>query len=293
MESKIQPILCCVGAAVAGRPTQFLMERAFEAAHCDWRVITVEVQPENFQTALAGMQAMSFTALRFFPELQELAASRLREQTHATLSMVTSAMRRRIQGAEVRWDCWDNQGYGLLDLLTSSAPAASTLLWLHGRSRLTQSLYEALQATSISTGQLIWSDIESPQSATQSATQPATQPTELPSAVCSLNEVPQKLRDALAQLTPLTHLVVVGEGLAEQLPLIRDLQVAGDVTLLLATNQLLTRQRVHEAWPSGKSAIFTESDRLLAAEAYDFRRWTGQPADMDLLRDAYDEYADF
>jgi hypothetical protein len=285
MESKIQPILCCVGAAVAGRPTQFLMERAFEAAHCDWRVITVEVQPENFQTALAGMQAMSFTALRFFPELQGLAASRLREQTHAALSAVTSAMRQRTQGAKDRWDCWDNQGYGLLDLITNSAPAASTLLWLHGRSRLTQSLYEALQATSIATGQLIWSAIET---TTQTTTEP-----ELPSSVCSLTEVPQKLKDALAQPALITHLVVVGEGLAEQLPLIRDLEVAGDITLLLATNQLLTRQRVHEAWPSGKSTIFTESDQLLAAEAHDFRRWTGQPADMDLLRDAYDEYADF
>lgn len=282
MESKIQPILCCMGAAVAGRPTQFLMERAFEAAHCDWRVITVEVQPENFETALAGMQAMSFTALRFFPELQGLAASSLREPTHAALSAVTSAMRHRILGAEDRWDCWDNQGYGLLDLITSAAPAASTLLWLHGRSRLTQSLQEALQATSIATGQLIWSAIETPSAET-----------ELPSAVCSPTEVPQKLKDALAQPNPFTHLVVVGEGLAEQLPLIRDLEVTGDVTLLLATNQLLTRQRVHEAWPSGKSAIFTESDQLLAAEAYDFRRWTGQPADMDLLRDAYDEYADF
>ena len=286
MESKIQPILCCVGAAVAGRPTQFLMERAFAAAHCDWRVITVEVQPENFQTALEGMQAMAFTALRFFPELQPLAASRMVEQSDSTpnliTSMVTSAMRMKVKGAEARWDCWDNHGYGLLDLIANAAPAANMLVWLHERSRLTQSLYDAMLATGFAASQLIWSmaEVESH----------VSEPT---ATIASFEEAQQRIKDAMAQANPITHVVVVGEGLAEQLPLIRNLEVTGEVHLLLATNQLLTRQKVNEAWPSGKSTIFTENDQLIAAEAYDFRRWTGQPADLDLLRDAYDEYADF
>ncbi len=75
MDSRTQPILCCVGEAVAGRPTQFLMERAFAAAHCDWRVITVEVKSTSFQIALDGMRAMHFAAIRLFPEYQTIAAS--------------------------------------------------------------------------------------------------------------------------------------------------------------------------------------------------------------------------
>jgi hypothetical protein len=282
MESKIQPILCCVGAAVAGRPTQFLMERAFAAAYCDWRVITVEVQPENFQTALDGMQAMAFTAVRFFPELQPLAATRMLEQPHTALSTVTSAMRTALKGTEAIWDCWDNHGYGLLDLILSAAPAASTLVWLQGRSRFTQSLFDAMQATNFGPNQLVWSLPEV--SAEESGASATT---------TSLAEAQQSIKDALAQANAITHVVVVGEGLSEQLTLIRDLEVAGDVQLLLATNQLLTRQQVNDAWPRGKARIFTESDQLIAAEAYDFRRWTGQPANLDLLRDAYDEYADF
>jgi hypothetical protein len=108
-----------------------------------------------------------------------------------------------------------------------------------------------------------------------------------------LADVQQSLKDFLGEPNTLTHVVVVGESLASQLPLLSQLAVPGEVQLLLATNHLLTRQQVNDAWTSGKTTIFTENDQLLAAEAYDFRRWTGQQADIDLLSDAYDEYADF
>ena len=288
MGSKTQPILCCVGAAVAGRPTQFLMERAFEAAHCDWRVITVEVQPESFQTALDGMRAMAFTALRFFPELQRLAASLMFKQSLGLLSEVTSAMLLKNNGAHDPWDYWDNLGFGMLDLIGSAAQASGTLLWTHGQSRLTQSLFDAIRVAGYSPSQWLWSDatIDSEKFEQWAPTSPL--PTIIP-----LEDVQQRLKDSLTGPHSITHLVVVGESLVGQLPLLSQLDVAGQVHLLLATNQLLTRQQVIDAWKSGKATIFTENDQLLAAEAYDFRRWTGQPADIDLLRDAYDEYADF
>lgn len=311
MESKIQPILCCVGAAVAGQPTQFLMERAFEAAQCDWRVITVEVQPENFQVALNGMRAMSFTALRFFPELQPLAATLTHQQPPASLGAVTSAMRQGANGKEDQWEYWDNQGFGILDLIESASPPTSTLIWLIGQSRLTTSLYHAIHATGYSPNQLLWSDTtaesavaDMPLLASQPpAIQPASQqPASEPSSsqpsipqpiITPLVDVEQRLKDLLSNANLITHLVVVGESLACQLPRLSQLEVAGEIQLLMATNQRLTRQQVNEAWTSGKATIYSENDQLIAAEAYDFKRWTGLPADLELLRDAYDEYADF
>ena len=288
MESKIQPILCCVGSAVAGQPTQFLMERAFEASHCDWRVITVEVQPENFQTALDGMRVMAFTAIRFFPEFQSLAASLILEQPRPSFSSVTSALRQRGKGKQDCWDYWDNQGFGLLDLIASLAPASSTLLWLHGQSRLTQSLYDAMQVAGYSPGHLLWSEAVAGPEALGELSPVNGRPT-----IASLPDVQQSLNKILTEPNSCTQVVVVGESLASQLPLLSQLEVAGEIQLLLATNQLLTRQQVNDAWTSGSATIITENDQLLAAEAYDFRRWTGQQADMDLLSDAYDEYADF
>ena len=106
MDTKIQPILCCVGEAVAGRPTQFLMERAFATKQFDWRVITVEIRQEDFQTALDGMRAMRFKALRFFPEFQVLAAQHLMDETKPAFETITSAL---WQGE--LWICWDNLGF--------------------------------------------------------------------------------------------------------------------------------------------------------------------------------------
>ena len=280
MDSKTQPILCCVGDAVAGRPTQFLMERAFAARNCDWRVITVEVQQGNFQTALDGMRAMRFKALRFFPEFQFLAASSLLESSTEPFQAVTSAMRRGDS-----WDCWDNQGFGLLDLIAAASPAANVLMWLHGKSRLTYSLANAMQASEYNPGRLLWSDSGSLDRKAGGA--------EASDKELTLADVKESLRESLMAESGLTHLVVIGESLAEQLPLLSEQSVASEMKLMLATNQMLTRQQTIEAWKGGAVSIVSEADQLVAAEAYDYCRWTGQPVDMEMLRDAYDEYADF
>lgn len=56
----LQPILALLGSPVAGNPTQFMMERAFAHHGLDWRYISVEVRPEHLADAVRGMQAMGF-----------------------------------------------------------------------------------------------------------------------------------------------------------------------------------------------------------------------------------------
>ncbi len=89
------------------------------------------------------------------------------------------------------------------------------------------------------------------------------------------------------------QLAIVGEVSTEQLALLSKLQVPSGTNLLLAIDRRLTRQQLSEVWPHGKVTLFTEADQVVAAEAYDFQRWTGKAADLELLRDAYDEYSDF
>lgn len=64
-ESAIQQIVCCMGQPVAGNPTQFMIERAFAAAGLDWRYLTLEVAPDNLETAVAGLRAMGFKGANF------------------------------------------------------------------------------------------------------------------------------------------------------------------------------------------------------------------------------------
>ena len=53
-------MIACLGHPVGGNPTQYVMERAFEAAGVDSRCLTVDVPPEGLAAAIAGMDAMGF-----------------------------------------------------------------------------------------------------------------------------------------------------------------------------------------------------------------------------------------
>jgi shikimate dehydrogenase len=54
-----------MGQPVAGNPTQFMMERAFEAEGLDWRYLTLEVPSEGLADAVRGMKAMGFRGGNF------------------------------------------------------------------------------------------------------------------------------------------------------------------------------------------------------------------------------------
>jgi shikimate dehydrogenase len=61
----LQEIVCCMGQPVAGNPTQFMMERAFDAEGLDWRYLTLEVPPDSLAEAVHGMKAMGFRGGNF------------------------------------------------------------------------------------------------------------------------------------------------------------------------------------------------------------------------------------
>ncbi|QDU95371.1 shikimate dehydrogenase [Lignipirellula cremea] len=65
LESHLQQITCCMGQPVAGNPTQYMMEKAFQAAGLEWRYLTLEVPPEKLADAVAGMKAMGFCGGNF------------------------------------------------------------------------------------------------------------------------------------------------------------------------------------------------------------------------------------
>lgn len=64
-DSAIETLVCCMGQPVAGNPTQFMMEKAFNAAGLDWRYITLEVPAENLADAMKGFRAMGFKGGNF------------------------------------------------------------------------------------------------------------------------------------------------------------------------------------------------------------------------------------
>lgn len=54
-----------MGQPIAGNPTQFMMEKAFDAAGLDWRYLTLEVPPASLADAVRGLRAMGFRGANF------------------------------------------------------------------------------------------------------------------------------------------------------------------------------------------------------------------------------------
>jgi shikimate dehydrogenase len=58
--SPIQEIVGVFGQPVAGNPTQYIVEKAFQRAGLDWRYLTLEVAPQDLADAVRGARAMGF-----------------------------------------------------------------------------------------------------------------------------------------------------------------------------------------------------------------------------------------
>jgi shikimate dehydrogenase len=56
----LQEIVAVLGSPAAGNPSQYLFERSFTAAGLDWRVITCDVALDKLASAIAGIDAMGF-----------------------------------------------------------------------------------------------------------------------------------------------------------------------------------------------------------------------------------------
>lgn len=59
-KSPLQEICALLGQAVAGNPTQYMIEKSFVHHGLDWRYLTLEVTPENLGDAIRGIRALGF-----------------------------------------------------------------------------------------------------------------------------------------------------------------------------------------------------------------------------------------
>ncbi|EAQ82130.1 shikimate dehydrogenase family protein [Blastopirellula marina] len=77
----LQEIVCSLGYPAAGNPTQYVMEKCFEAAGCDWRCLTLEVEPNDFAAALHGAKALGFLGAAIAAPFLQQAVALVDEKT--------------------------------------------------------------------------------------------------------------------------------------------------------------------------------------------------------------------
>lgn len=289
-----QPILCCVGLRVAGKPTQFLMERAIASNELDWRAITVEIRHEDFATALAGMHAMRFVAVRFFPSLHETAVAYVHQAAKLTsfVGAVTSA-----SWTTDGWNGWHNWGLAIHRWAATRIDISQSLCWLHGNSVTSRSMLSALHDLAQQPEAL-------PKSVIWTAPPPA-----LPQELMKLGDGDQMLSVHCVAQDENSESDDSVETAAEQIKaLVMDaaaqaVLIIGDTLPTQFENRLGDEIPIFVAGarPAIESAVahrceqltvLDELDQIVACESYDFERWTGHPIDFTVLRDAYDEYYD-
>ncbi len=63
MDGITEPVLLILGHPIAGNPSQFALERAFESIRASWRVLSCDVAPERIDDAIAGAEVLGFRGL--------------------------------------------------------------------------------------------------------------------------------------------------------------------------------------------------------------------------------------
>ena len=58
MDGITEPVVLILGHPIAGNPSQFALERAFDSMQLQWRVLSCDVSPERIGAAIVGAEVL-------------------------------------------------------------------------------------------------------------------------------------------------------------------------------------------------------------------------------------------
>lgn len=280
--SSLQEIVCLLGQPVAGDPTQFMMERAFERAGLDWRFLTFEVHPDRLAAALNGADALGFYgALLIAPHHRAATALVKPLSTAAEVSGTVNLLRRR--EAALHGD--NTLGAGALAAVRSVIDPAGKRVVLLGAGGAASSIAAELISSGIAALTIVNRTLD------------------------RAEQLADRLRSALANsATPVPIDVVEWKG---EHVLAADTEIVIHATSL---NQTDLAARVPLKWPTSAGLVVVDlsynpvEPRILREakerhfvrvaglsvfieqSALTFAALTGLPADRALLQDAVEEF---
>ncbi len=291
MDNRTQPILCCVGAEVAGEPTQFLMERAASASHWDWHVITVEVAPDMLPKAWEGMVVMRFSAVRFFQPHQSSAMHLVTTPVPMTCLSAASLLR----CAPVRVGrCGTIAAQLCRSCCGLACPGKKTICWLHGNTSRTRSFLVA--CANDPPRHILWTGSQAAAHTAAGTSLPEALAAKLPLKIIPSEgeaEIGAWLAAQFAEDSQPQAVVHAGEVESRHFDTLASCQPETGCMLLVVAGTPGTRRKLSDLWRAGEVTILAPADVVVAEEAYDQVRWTGQSTNIEVLKEAYDEYADF
>jgi hypothetical protein len=241
------------------------------------------VSADELERAWQGISAMRFRAVRFFRTHQTAAMELVGSPSlqDRFIGGITSAIRIGDQ-----WNMWHNSGPGLVDTLCSRCSWPDALCWLHGDGPQQRSLLVACLERP--PRKLLWTGCitEIPEEFASRV------PLQLISAE-RMPELKQILTDEISEHEGERSLVHCGVMDPLHFETFSSCQPSTACKLIVISESPGTRRRLSDQWSAGELHVLNQADIVVAEEAYDQTRWIGRQANLELLREAYEEYADF
>lgn len=262
----LQEIVAVLGSPAAGNPSQYLFERAFESAGLDWRIITCDVPIEKLAAALAGIDAMGFRGCIVGGPLRRPAFS---------LVATTSPTARFAGGIGLV----ERSSDGLVGHVTDGRATVEAI-----RSHSDPAGKHAVIVGAGLTGRAVALELAMAGAAGVLVVDPEeARGKKLVEDLAGLPAAPAEWMppDAVIAIPPHAAIVVNTTAKASSFEGLRPDLVVAD-----ATPQGFATGAINAA---GCCLIDTLEIRALQA-AIEFRIFTGADADIDILRDALDEY---
>lgn len=132
---------CLIAQPVAGNPSHFMVEQAFELAGLDWRFMSFEVAPERLEDAMRGIRALGFRGVKVAEPHQQAVMEYLDELSErarqaGSVNCVTSTDDRLVGD--------NTEGAALVDLVREHTDLSGQKSMIIGAGRLARAITVAL-----------------------------------------------------------------------------------------------------------------------------------------------------
>ena len=276
-----QDVCCLLGDPVAGNPTQYMLEQAFNAAHLDWRFLTFEVPAVDFEGALRGVRVFGFRGVMLAPPHRDRVLPYLEEVGEAAR---ISGQVNCVSQTDGRLRGYNTEGRALRHLLEQHGPLTGAKVTLLGAGQVARAIAAELASVDVE-------DIAFVSQRPDEAQQFADRLRER-TALSECRVIPwepgkppviEEGCRVLINATPLGKIDGKGE-LNVSLDNLRERSTVADVVINPPITPLLRQAEQHGC------ATVDGLTLLIEQAALAFEIWTGASANRNVMREAVEEF---
>ncbi len=318
-DSPLQTALCLIGHPIGGNPTQFVVTRALASMQLDWQFLSFDVQPDRFQQAIAGIDALGFFGAMIAAPYRKDVAGVLRQLYGQAPTDSTDINDSIFRGDDGKLVAVNLLATALGEVLSghqqASAQSLQQVVCITDEEDPTEVLAQFQESLprhqfTIRGSQFVRWPLLPPAIDTASTAEPAAAPPEVESPAPTDDEAQSDLAETTAEPVSEQEAEV---SFDEQLPTLVVWQVNGKpgrkTTVIGNANLEFVKEWInripdgsllvdlscnHELWigrhDTAALQVINRVDLKLRRLALAIQRWTGREPNFEMMREAIEEY---